>query len=278
MSEQTAVEQRQAINFRGSVHDRAISLRDAVLVADSQRAAVHLTEVQRLDNFYQQAARLLDQMYASTPHTPQEVTLLNNIKDIERSTLATTERLKQFITQNDFTAASRFLQEHVAPAYTEWLKRINQLIDYQETAIQQQVANAADGVIEYKAKDEKYVVNVFTDPTCGYCRKLHNEMQDYNNAGITVRYLAFPRGGVGSETYLQMQHIWCTKDSRGAMDAAKDGDKVKPAMCANPVKQQYELGQSFGINGTPAIILPNGRLIPGYQPAKALLAQLEAKS
>jgi|FLYM01.1.fsa_nt_gi methyl-accepting chemotaxis protein len=144
LSEQTAVEQRQAINFRGSVHDRAISLRDAVLVGDSQRAAVHLTEVQRLDNFYQQAARLLDQMYAATPHTPQEVTLLNNIKDIERSTLATTERLKQLINQNDFTTATRFLQEHVAPAYTEWLKRINQLIDYQEAAIQQQVANARE--------------------------------------------------------------------------------------------------------------------------------------
>ena len=143
--------------------------------------------------------------------------------------------------------------------------------------IQQNIAASKDGTIEYKAKDEKFVVNVFTDPSCGYCRKLHSEMQDYNNAGITVRYLAFPRGGLGSETYLQMQHIWCSKDSRGAMDMAKDGDSVKPAMCANPVKAQYELGQSFGISGTPAIILPSGRLIPGYQPAKALLAQLKAE-
>ncbi|WP_166837327.1 bifunctional protein-disulfide isomerase/oxidoreductase DsbC [Rheinheimera pleomorphica] len=143
--------------------------------------------------------------------------------------------------------------------------------------IQQNIAASKDGTIEYKAKDEKFVVNVFTDPSCGYCRKLHSEMQDYNNAGITVRYLAFPRGGLGSETYLQMQHIWCSKDSRGAMDMAKDGDSVKPAMCSNPVKAQYELGQSFGISGTPAIILPSGRLIPGYQPAKALLAQLKAE-
>jgi thiol:disulfide interchange protein DsbC len=144
--------------------------------------------------------------------------------------------------------------------------------------IQQQVAASSDGVIEFKAKDEKYVINVFTDPSCGYCRKLHNEMQDYNDAGITVRYMAFPRGGLGSETYLQMQHIWCSKDSRAAMSAAKDGQDVKPVMCTNPVKTQYELGQSFGISGTPAIILPSGRLIPGYQPAKALLAQLKAGS
>ncbi len=143
--------------------------------------------------------------------------------------------------------------------------------------IQKTIAANKDGVIEYKAKNEQYVINVFTDPSCGYCRKLHNEMKDYNNAGITVRYLAFPRGGIGSETYLQMQHIWCSKNSRGAMDAAKAGDEVKPAMCSNPVKAQYELGQSFGINGTPAIILPSGRLIPGYQPAKALLAQLQAE-
>jgi thiol:disulfide interchange protein DsbC len=143
--------------------------------------------------------------------------------------------------------------------------------------IQQKMLDSKDGTIEYKAKDEKFVINVFTDPTCGYCRKLHHEMQDYNDAGITVRYLAFPRGGVDSETYLQMQHIWCSKDNRSAMDDAKDGDNIKPAMCTNPVKAQYELGQSFGINGTPAIILPSGRLIPGYQPAKALLAQLKAE-
>ncbi|MBZ9611087.1 bifunctional protein-disulfide isomerase/oxidoreductase DsbC [Rheinheimera maricola] len=143
--------------------------------------------------------------------------------------------------------------------------------------IQQNVAASKDGTIEYKAKDEKYVINVFTDPSCGYCRKLHSEIKDYNNAGITVRYMAFPRGGLGSETYLQMQHIWCSKDSRAAMDEAKDGDDIAPAMCTNPVKAQFEMGQSFGINGTPAIIMPSGRLIPGYQPAKALLAQLQAE-
>jgi thiol:disulfide interchange protein DsbC len=142
--------------------------------------------------------------------------------------------------------------------------------------IKQQLATVKDDAIEFKARDEKFVVNVFTDPTCGYCRKLHNEIQDYNNAGITVRYLAFPRNGLSSDTYLQMQHIWCSKDSRGAMNIAKEGKDIKPVMCSNPVKAQYEMGQSFGISGTPAIVLPDGRLIPGYQPVKALLAQLKA--
>lgn len=128
--------------------------------------------------------------------------------------------------------------------------------------------------IEFKAKDEKYVVTVFTDTSCGYCRKLHNEMQSYLDNGITVRYLAFPRGGVPSETYSELQSIWCAKDKQQAMNQAKAGRKVAPAECANNVAEQYETGQSFGISGTPAIVLPNGTLIPGYQPAEALMATL----
>lgn len=142
--------------------------------------------------------------------------------------------------------------------------------------INDSLASYQDSVIEYKAKDEKYVVTVFTDPTCGFCRKLHNEMKDYNNAGITIRYLAFPRGGLSSDTYLQMQHIWCSKNPQKAMDDAKAGSKTDAAMCQNKVKEHYALGQSFGISGTPAMILPNGQLVAGYQPAAKLLEQLTA--
>lgn len=176
-----------------------------------------------------------------------------------------------FFTSND---GRFFIEGNIYDLNNKVLVNDQQMRPY----IQQQLAASKDGVIEYKAKAEKFVVNVFTDPSCGYCRKLHKEMQDYNDAGITVRYLAFPRNGLGSETYLQMQHIWCTKDNRSAMTAAKDGKDIKPVMCTNPVKAQYELGQSFGISGTPAIILPSGRLIPGYQPAQALLTQLQAES
>lgn len=142
--------------------------------------------------------------------------------------------------------------------------------------INDSLASYQNSVIEYKAKDEKYVVTVFTDPTCGFCRKLHNEMKDYNNAGITIRYLAFPRGGLSSDTYLQMQHIWCSKNPQKAMDDAKAGSKTDAAMCQNKVKEHYALGQSFGISGTPAMILPNGQLVAGYQPAAKLLEQLTA--
>lgn len=131
--------------------------------------------------------------------------------------------------------------------------------------------------IEYKAPNEKYVVHVFTDPSCGYCRKLHNEMKDYLKAGITVRYLAYPRAGVSSETGLQMQHIWCAKDKQGAMDNAKEDKNVAKAMCQNPVASHYELGQFIGVTGTPAVIMPDGQLVPGYMPVAAMLQQLSAK-
>ncbi len=141
--------------------------------------------------------------------------------------------------------------------------------------ISQQLPTLAGTYIEYKAKDEKHVVYAFTDPTCGYCQKLHNEMKDYNNAGITIRYLAFPRGGLTSKTALEMQHLWCARNQQKAMDLAKDNKRNPAAMCENPVKKHYELGQSFGINGTPALILASGRIIPGYQPAAGLLQQLQ---
>ncbi|MBU2277790.1 MAG: thioredoxin fold domain-containing protein, partial [Gammaproteobacteria bacterium] len=74
------------------------------------------------------------------------------------------------------------------------------------------IAAMQDSAIEFKAKDEKHVITVFTDTSCGYCRKLHSELQTYLDKGITVRYLAFPRGGVSSETYTELQSIWCAKN------------------------------------------------------------------
>lgn len=142
LSEQTAVEQRQAINFRGSVHDRAISLRDAVLVNNRQLAATHLRDVQRLNDFYQSSAQVLDSMYAAGSHSAAERALLSDIKAIERSTLELTANLQKMLDENNFSAANSYLLATISPAYSEWLSRINKLIDFQEVVIQQQVSNA----------------------------------------------------------------------------------------------------------------------------------------
>lgn len=134
----------------------------------------------------------------------------------------------------------------------------------------------ADSAIEFKAENEKYVVNVFTDATCGYCRKLHNEIDQINALGITVRYLAFPRAGLNSQVYKDAVSIWCSDDPQDAITQAKAGEQVPSASCANQVAEQYNFGKQIGVNGTPNIVLPDGSVIPGYQPAKQLELALQA--
>lgn len=128
----------------------------------------------------------------------------------------------------------------------------------------------------FKAKNEKHVLRVFTDIDCGYCAKLHREMEKINAEGITVEYLAFPRAGVGSASYDKIVSVWCADDQQTAMTRSKARQSVPSKTCKNPVKAQYELGQSLGVNGTPALLTESGQLIPGYVPADRLIAMLEA--
>ncbi|AGH80403.1 thiol:disulfide interchange protein DsbC [Psychromonas sp. CNPT3] len=135
----------------------------------------------------------------------------------------------------------------------------------------------SNDMITYKAANEKHVITVFTDTSCAYCQKLHSEIADYNKLGITVRYLAFPRAGLNSSEYNIMTSIWCASDPKSAMDKAMKRQSLDPKQCANTIKEQYELGLFFGVRGTPAIVLEDGSLKPGYLPATKLLQQLEGK-
>lgn len=140
------------------------------------------------------------------------------------------------------------------------------------------VKRFADSAIEFTADKEKYVINVFTDATCGYCRKLHNEIDQYNELGITVRYLAWPRAGINSQVYKDTVSIWCSEDQQQAITDAKAGKQVASANCENEVAEQFMFGRQVGVNGTPNIILPDGSVVPGYQPAQALAEALNAAS
>ena len=139
ISEGATVRQRHAINFRGSVHDRAISIRDAVLVNNDQELNRHLDEIARLDAYYQQSAQPMDRLFAEGAPTPTEQKLLNDIKDIERSTLALTERLISQRQAGDIQGAQALLLSEASPAYSEWLKRINALIDHEEQVISKDI-------------------------------------------------------------------------------------------------------------------------------------------
>jgi len=127
-------------------------------------------------------------------------------------------------------------------------------------------------------KETKHTVNVFTDVDCPYCSKLHDEVPQLNEAGIKVRYLAFPRAGFGSGTYNTMVSVWCAEDQQDAMTKAKQRQPVKTATCANPVNEQYRIGQRVGISGTPAIVLESGEIIGGYVPADKLIATLSQRN
>ena len=131
------------------------------------------------------------------------------------------------------------------------------------------------GMVAFKPKETKHVVTVFTDVDCGYCAKLHREMKDYNQLGIEVRYLAFPRAGIGSKSHKKMVSVWCADDQQQAMTDAKARRRVQPAECENPVEQHFELGRVLGVNGTPTMILADGRVVPGYLPPERLIKEIE---
>jgi thiol:disulfide interchange protein DsbC len=142
--------------------------------------------------------------------------------------------------------------------------------------VKEMAAVKLDDMIIFKAKGAtKAVVNVFTDVDCGYCQKLHKEVPQLNALGIEVRYLAYPRAGVGSETYQKLVTAWCAKDRQGALTRLKNRENVPVSTCANnPVAAEFALGERIGVNGTPALITTNGELIPGYMPAQELAQRL----
>lgn len=129
-------------------------------------------------------------------------------------------------------------------------------------------------MIVYKAVDEKAHITVFTDVDCVYCRMLHKEVAQLNASGVTVRYLAYPRSGVGSESYQKMVSVWCSDDPKEWLNDAKLGKDIPVNKCVNPVADQYNLGNEVGVRGTPSIILGDGTLLPGYLPAAQLVERL----
>lgn len=130
--------------------------------------------------------------------------------------------------------------------------------------------------VTFGNSDAEFEVLVFTDPDCGFCRRMHDQMAGYEEAGIKIHYMAYPRAGVGSPTYDKLVSVWCAEDRNGAMDIAKEGRTPPPATCDNPVTEQFQLGQSMGVTGTPSIITFNGDIIPGYVPPDQLRSRLEA--
>ncbi|UJB20164.1 MULTISPECIES: DsbC family protein [Lysobacter] len=129
--------------------------------------------------------------------------------------------------------------------------------------------------IVFSPPNPKHTVAVFTDVECGYCRKLHSEIAEYNRQGIAVEYLAFPRAGIGSEDYKKMVSVWCAADRRKALTEAKSDQGVAAKECKNTIEQQYNIGQRAGLTGTPMILNSEGVQLGGYVPPAQLRQALD---
>jgi thiol:disulfide interchange protein DsbC len=133
-------------------------------------------------------------------------------------------------------------------------------------------------MIVYGDEDSEYTLTVFTDIDCGYCRKLHQQMDEYNALGIRIRYMSFPRSGIDSDSYDKAVNVWCSDDRHEALTLAKLGEDLEARTCDNPVKKEYELGQKLGVQGTPALFLESGQMLPGYVPPKRLKQILDQQA
>ncbi|MBV4367313.1 bifunctional protein-disulfide isomerase/oxidoreductase DsbC [Erwinia sp. BNK-24-b] len=153
----------------------------------------------------------------------------------------------------------------------------SQPVNVTNKLLEKKVEALSGEMIVYKAPKEQHVITVFTDITCGYCHKLHSQMADYNALGITVRYLAFPREGMNGQVAKDMKSVWCAADRRKAFDAAMKGEAVTAADCKIDLAKQYQLGILYGIQGTPAILLQNGMMIPGYQGPQEMKKLLDSQ-
>ncbi|KAF1006357.1 MAG: Thiol:disulfide interchange protein DsbC [Luteibacter sp.] len=135
----------------------------------------------------------------------------------------------------------------------------------------------------YSPANPKHTVTVFTDVDCGFCRQLHAHIDEFNKQGIAVEYVFWPREGLkttaGNDTpsYTKAVSVWCASDRKNAFNEAMSGAAVKPASCTNPVKDEFELGERLGVNGTPTIVTENGDVVGGYLTPAQLLKALTTK-
>ena len=131
-------------------------------------------------------------------------------------------------------------------------------------------------LISFKSTTEKFSVVVFTDVDCGYCRKLHKQVDQYNKMGISINYAAFPRSGLGTSAFTKMVGAWCSKNPKESMTKLKNNLTFDISFCDNqPVSKQYIIGKKLGIDGTPAIFSMDGEMFQGYVEPHELLSRLK---
>lgn len=133
-----------------------------------------------------------------------------------------------------------------------------------------------DGMVVFEPKQgpAQHTITVFTDTTCPYCRRLHQDLMDMiERHPVRVRYLMFPREGLQSAGADELRDVWCADDPRAAMTRAKSGGTVerRDPGCEPPIREHFETGREIGIDGTPYVMIEDGPVFSGYRPQQQLL-------
>lgn len=136
---------------------------------------------------------------------------------------------------------------------------------------------SSENMIIFAANDKKRHVTVFTDIDCSYCRRFHQEVPALNDAGLEVRYVAYPRAGIGSSSYDKIVTVWCSDNPQQAMTRSKAGEVLPVLSCTNPVADHFQAGVDGGVRGTPTLVLDDGSVIGGFLPANELLIRIGLK-
>lgn len=155
-------------------------------------------------------------------------------------------------------------------------------MDLTEEAVSEQRKGIIEKVdtaqmISFAPENPKHEIVVFTDIDCGYCRRLHGQVEDYNRLGIAVRYMFLPRSGLASPSFEKAANVWCADNQQQAFTAAKLGEQPESSACTHPIAEQLALGQKIGITRTPTIVLGDGSVVLGYLPPQNLLEHLEKR-
>lgn len=130
--------------------------------------------------------------------------------------------------------------------------------------------------IVFGPKKAAHTLTIFTDSSCGFCRKLHQEVPELNKQGVKVRYMLFPRAGLGTPNFRELQSVWCADNQQDAMNKVKAGQSIPPKVCKDPIEQHMDFAQSFGLTGTPFMLTETGTVINGYRPAAQLVEMLKS--
>ena len=136
-----------------------------------------------------------------------------------------------------------------------------------------------DNMIVFSTPHPKHVLTVLTDIDCGYCRQLAQDMPLLLAQGVELRYLAFPRTGVGSPSWDKAVAVWCAKNRQVAYQYAMRGAEIPAGKCSDaPVLAGFEFARQLGMDGTPILIDEYGQIIDGYVPVPELVKLLDEQT